>query len=438
MYSRIILKQGKEKSLIRHHPWVFSGAISRIEGDVHEGDIVDIHDFDGNYLATGHYQPSSISVRIFSFKKTEISQRFWESRFEDAFLYRLQTGVLNNTNAFRLVNAEGDGMPGLVVDYYDGIFVLQAHSAGMYFNSSLFGEILHNLFKEQSSFLKNCFHGGQNTIYFKAVYNKSSETLPFKAGIESKDGLLNAIEGIKKSSAAQIDNAEDRQERAAFNTENINTQATITEYGYKFIVDIAGGQKTGFFIDQRENRKLLEGFCKDKRVLNAFCYTGGFSVYALGGSALMVHSVDSSASSIKLTEKNAGLNFEDEKLQGNHKLFCEDVFKFFAYSDEKYDIIILDPPAFVKHIASLKQGLRGYERLNEMALKRLNSGGCLFTFSCSQAVSRDAFRTSVFRAALAAKKNVKIIYQLAQPSDHPVNLYHPEGEYLKGLVLQSD
>jgi 23S rRNA (cytosine1962-C5)-methyltransferase len=437
MYSRIILKQGKEKSLIRRHPWVFSGAISKADGEIHEGDIVEIYDFEGNYLATGHYQPSSISVRIFSFKKIDVSRQFWESKFKDAFLLRKQTGVLNNSNAFRLINAEGDGMPGLIVDYYNGIFVIAAHSAGMYFNSCLFSEILHSLFKEGSSFLKTCFPDGRNIIFFKAVYNKSSETLPFKAGIESKNGFVQVPGEIKNSHASGADK-DGKTNEAGFNyADDINPQIIIEEYGYKFIVDIKNGQKTGFFIDQRENRKLLGSFCRNKKVLNAFSYTGGFSVYALGGNASIVHSVDSSAASIKLAEKNTSLNFTGEKLQRQHQLFCEDVFKFLASSDEQYDIIILDPPAFVKHIDSLKQGLRGYERLNEMALKRLTSGGCLFTFSCSQAVSGDAFRTSVFRGALAAKRDVKIIYQLGQPCDHPVNLYHPEGEYLKGLVLQA-
>ncbi len=408
MFPKIILKKGKEKSLARRHPWVFSGAISRIDNPVREGDVVEVYDFNGVYLATGHYQPSSISVRIFSFVRTEANGQFWKEKFQEAFSLRYRLGITGYCDVFRLVNAEGDGMPGLIVDYYNGIFVMQAHSAGMYFNAELFRDILVELFERDLDDKKTTGQKNPGIILLKSVYNKSSDTLPFKAGIEAQNGFI-------------------------YGSPPEHNNIIVSEYGYKFLVDIEGGQKTGFFIDQRENRKLLERFCTGKKVLNAFSYTGGFTVYAIGGDASVVHSVDSSAGSLDLAGKNLALNFGSIF---RHESFCEDVFKFLAATSDTYDVIILDPPAFSKHIDTLKQGLRGYERLNEMALKKISRGGILFTFSCSQSVSKDAFRTTLFRSSLAVKRDLKIIYQLSQPGDHPVSIYHPEGEYLKGLVLK--
>lgn len=388
--AKIILKPGREKSILRYHPWVFSGAAGKIEPGIQEGDIVDIFSNDNTYLATGHYQPSSISVRLFTFKKQNINENFWKEKFKYAIGLRNRLDLFNNENinVFRLINAEGDGFPGLIADYYDGTLVLQAHSVGMYLHFGLFKELLKDLLRDN----------------LKAIYDKSSCTLPHKASLMTKDGFIFGNSG----------------------------EIIVNEYGNKFLIDFAEGQKTGFFIDQRENRFLLKNFCCNKKVLNAFSYSGGFSVYALKAGADSVHSVDSSQKAIELLNENIYLNFgKSEK----HTSIAEDVLKFLDASDEKYDVIILDPPAFAKHADALKQGLRGYFRINKKAFERLTSGGVLFTFSCSQIVSKEDFKTAVFQAAAATGRNVSIIYQLNQPADHPISIFHPEGEYLKGLVL---
>jgi 23S rRNA (cytosine1962-C5)-methyltransferase len=388
--AKIILKPGREKSILRYHPWVFSGAVSKIEPGVQEGDIVDVFSNDNTYLATGHYQPSSITIRLFTFIKQKINGDFWKKKFQDAVDLRKKLGFFNNENinVFRLVNAEGDGFPGLIADYYDGTIVLQAHSVGMYLHFDLFKELLKDLLRDN----------------LKAIYDKSSCTLPHKASLKTKDSFIFGDSG----------------------------EIIVNEYGNKFLIDIIEGQKTGFFIDQRESRFLLKNFCINKKVLNAFSYSGGFSVYALKSGADIVHSVDSSQKAIELLNKNINLNFVKSE---NHKPITEDVLKFLDSSDEKYDVIILDPPAFAKHADALKQGLRGYFRINKKAFEILTFGGVLFTFSCSQIVSKEDFKTAVFQAAAATGRNVSIIYQLNQPADHPISIFHPEGEYLKGLVL---
>lgn len=390
--AKIKLKSGREKSILRFHPWVFSGAIKEITGDIKEGDLVDIYSSDNKFLATGHYQPSSISVRIITFKKQEINEKFWKEKFIKAFNLRKELGLFSNEhlNVFRLINAEGDGFPGLIIDYYNGILVFQAHSIGMYLNIELFKKILIELMG----------------FKIKAIYDKSSSTLPYKAQLKTKDSFI----------FGQAD------------------EIIVNEYGNKFLVDIIEGQKTGFFIDQRENRLLLKNFCMDKKVLNAFCYSGGFSVYALKGGASTVHSVDSSKKAIELTNKNINLNSDKVEVT-SHLSFEDDLFNFLDNLKEKYDVIILDPPAFAKHINALNQGLKGYIRINKKAFENLNPRGILFTFSCSQIVSKDNFKAAVMQAAAIAERNVQILYQLHQPPDHPINIFHPEGEYLKGLVL---
>ncbi len=391
--TRIILKPGKEKSVLRFHPWVFSGAIKKIEGQINEGDIVEVFNSDEQYLAAGHYQPSSISVRLFSFKQENINEDFWRRKFIAAINLRHKLGFFNNKNlnVFRLVNAEGDWLPGLIIDYYNGVLVFQAHSVGMHQHLDLFKDLLIEL-------MGNCIKG---------IYDKSSKTIPHKAQLEIQDSYIYGMQ----------------------------EEIIVNEYGNRFFIDITQGQKTGFYIDQRENRNLLKDFCHNKRILNTFSYSGGFSVYALKSEAAYVNSVDSSIKAIELTEKNIELNFGKSS---NHLSLSEDVFGFLDNLKEKYDVIILDPPAFAKHINALKQGLKGYARINKKALENLNPGGILFTFSCSQIVSKEDFKTAVFQAAVSAQRNVKILYQLSQPADHPVNIFHPEGEYLKGLVLYAE
>ena len=388
--AKIILKPGREKSILRYHPWIFSGAVSKMEPDIQEGDVADVFSHDNIYLATGHYQPSTITVRLFTFENQDINEDFWRKKLKDAIDLRIKLGFFNNKdiNVFRLLNAEGDGFPGLIADYYNGTLVLQAHSVGMYMHLDLFKELLKDLL-------------GDN---LKAIYDKSSGTLPHKASLKTNDSFIFG------------------------NSDEI----IVNEYGNKFLIDVVEGQKTGFFIDQRENRFLLKNFCSNKKVLNAFSYSGGFSVYALKAGANSVHSIDSSQKAVELTNKNIDLNF---KKSINHESRTEDVLKFLDASDEKYDVIILDPPAFAKHADALRQGLKGYFRINKKAFERLNCGGVLFTFSCSQIVSREDFKTAVFQAAAATGRKARIIYQLSQPADHPVSLFHPEGEYLKGLVL---
>ncbi len=389
-YSKIILKSGKEQAIERFHPWIFSGAIKTINGNVQEGDIVEVVSNHNEFLALGHYQIGSIAVRIFCFEKTEINSDFWEKKLLNAYNLRKEIGFIGNkdTNVFRLVNAEGDGMPGAVIDFYNGTAVTQFHSIGMYLERQTFANALKNVLGNR----------------LKAVYDKSESTIPFKSDINATNGYL-----------------------LGQNETNI-----VSEYGNKFKVDREQGQKTGFFIDQRENRKLLGYYSKDKEVLNVFGYTGGFSVYAMQGGAKLVHSVDSSDKAIELTNENIALNFNDTS---RHKAFAADAFDFLKNIKDKYDLIILDPPAFAKHNKALHNALQGYKKINTRAFEQIRPGGILFTFSCSQAVSKKNFRETVFTAAAISGRKVKILHQLTQPADHPINIYHPEGEYLKGLVL---
>ena len=386
----ITLRHGKEQSAKRLHPWIFSGAIAKMSGTPDEGDLVKVYSADGEFLAIGHYQKSSIAVRILSFNDIAIDQNFWNERIASAYNYRKQLGLVNNseTNCYRLVHGEGDNLSGLVIDYYNGTAVVQCHSVGMFKNLDCIAKALQQTMGEQLT----------------AIYNKSESTLPFKAGIENNDGLL----------------------WGEIKTEN------ALEYGNSFFIDWIQGQKTGFFIDQRENRKLVEHYAKGKLVLNTFCYTGGFSVYALRGGAKKVVSVDCSARAIELTDKTVAMNFPNAE----HTSVVSDTFKYLDNNKDNFDLIILDPPAFAKHGKVLNNALQGYKRLNMKAREQIKKGGILFTFSCSQAVSKEEFRKSVFAAAANTKRNVRILHQLSQPADHPISIYHPEGEYLKGLVLE--
>ena len=389
---KVILKPKKEESLLRFHPWVFSGAIHSIQGKPAEGDLVEVFDCRDNFLATGHYQIGSIAVRIVSFRQQEITASFWEKRIARAYEMRCALGLVTaENNTYRLVHGEGDSLPGLIVDVYDDTAVMQAHSIGMH-------ETRHELAKAIVKMVPEV----------KNVYYKSETTLPFKAPIDPEDGYLIGSDTKKY---------------------------TALENGLQFNVDWLRGQKTGFFIDQRENRALLERYSKGKSVLNMFCYTGGFSVYAMRGGANLVHSVDSSAKAMEITDKNIALNFGNDS---RHTSYAEDAFKFLngiQDSGVKYDLIVLDPPAFAKHREALRNALKGYKRLNAKAFEQIKPGGVLFTFSCSQVVSREQFRLAVFSAAAESGRNVRILHQVTQPADHPVNIYHPEGEYLKGLVL---
>jgi 23S rRNA (cytosine1962-C5)-methyltransferase len=387
---KIILKKGKEQSVKRLHPWIFSGAIRKISGTPSEGDVVDVFSDQEEYLATGHFQVGSISVRIFSFYQVEPDLAFWNAKIEKAYRLRQQLGLAGNpqTNVYRLVNGEGDEMPGLVIDYYNGIAVLQMHSIGMYRIRDHLVEILMRLYGNQ----------------LISIFDKSEFTIPDKAGLEVKNGFLLGNQHL----------------------------TTVSENGCNFMVDVREGQKTGFFIDQRDNRNLLSSYCAGKKVLNVFCYTGGFSVYAAGNNASLVHSVDSSAPAVGLTDKNMAMN---EIPSGIHRSFCTDAFSYLRDIKDMYDLIILDPPAFAKHMDALKNALQAYKRINQAAMEQIRPGGILFTFSCSQVVSRENFRKSVFAAAANARRSVAILHQLTQPPDHPVSIFHPEGEYLKGLVL---
>jgi 23S rRNA (cytosine1962-C5)-methyltransferase len=386
---KIYLKPKKEESLQRFHPWVFSGAIQRIDGKPTEGDLVEVYDCNKNYLATGHYQIGSITVRVVSFEQQSIDADFWQQKIEKAYTLRKSIGLVSKSNnSYRLIHGEGDSLPGLIVDVYDDTAVMQAHSVGMHETRNQLAKAIVAAIPE-----------------IKNVYYKSETTLPFKAPITPEDGYL--IGSDTKT-------------------------YTAIENGLKFHVDWLRGQKTGFFIDQRENRSLLERYSKGKSVLNMFCYTGGFSVYAMRGGATQVHSVDSSAKAIELTDKNIELNFPTDS---RHASFDEDAFKYLNANEQKYDIIILDPPAFAKHREALRNALKGYKRLNAKGLEKIKPGGILFTFSCSQVVTKEQFRLAVFSAAAETGRNVRILHQLSQPADHPINIYHPEGEYLKGLVL---
>lgn len=392
MYKSVYLKKGKEESLNRFHPWIFSGAIHHMEEGIEEGDIVNVFTAMNDFIAVGHYQIGSIAVRVLSFSEEEINHSFWCSHLESALKMRQRIGIANNdnNNTYRLVHGEGDALSGLIIDCYGETMVMQAHSVGMHASRKAVCRALVEVMGNR----------------MKHVYYKSETTLPFKAELEQENDFIHG------------------------GTDN----DIAIENGLKFHVDWLHGQKTGFFIDQRENRSLLEHYAKDKSVLNMFCYTGGFSVYAMRGQAKMVHSVDSSAKAIELTNRNIDLNFPGDK---RHEAFCEDAFKYLDNTDNanKYDLIVLDPPAFAKHRKALHNALKGYTRLNVKGLQRIKQGGILFTFSCSQIVSKENFRNAVFTAAAQAGRKVRILHQLHQPADHPINIYHPEGEYLKGLVL---
>lgn len=390
MQKSVILKRGKEESLLRFHPWVFSGAIADIKGEPDEGDVVDVYTNDGKWIAVGHIQVGSIAVRVLSFKQEKIDADFWFRRLKVAFDLRSSLGLTDREdhNIYRLVHGEGDNLPGLVIDVYGHTAVLQAHSVGMHCNRMDIAEALMRVMGDR----------------IKGIYYKSETTLPFKADIDRGNGYI--MGGP--------------------------TDDTPLEYGMKMPVDWISGQKTGLFIDQRENRALLERYSKGRYVLNMFCYTGGFSLAALRGGAKLVHSVDSSARAIELTAGGVEDNFPGDT---RHAAFAEDAFKYLERMDPIYDLIILDPPAFAKHKDALKHALIGYRRLNQKAMEKIKPGGILFTFSCSQVVSKDQFRTAVFTAAAQAGRSVKILYQLHQPADHPINIFHPEGEYLKGLVV---
>lgn len=390
MYKNIYLKHRKEESLKRFHPWVFSGAIHHMDEGIAEGDTVRVITADGNCIAVGHYQLGTITVRVLSFDDIAIDDSFWQQRMQSALAMRESIGVANNpdNNTYRLIHGEGDNLPGLIIDCYGTTAVMQAHSVGMHVCRE---QICKALIEVMGDRIKN-------------VYYKSETTLPFKAELGQENGFIYG------------------------HTDN----NTAVENSLSFHVDWLKGQKTGFFVDQRENRSLLEHYAKGKSVLNMFCYTGGFSVYAMRGGANIVHSVDSSAKAIELTDHNVAMNFPNDN---RHEAFCEDAFKYLDDNDKKYDLIVLDPPAFAKHRMALHNALKGYIRLNIKGLQRIKPGGILFTFSCSQAVSKENFRNAVFTAAAQAGRNVRILHQLHQPADHPVNIYHPEGEYLKGLVL---
>ena len=398
MYKKIWLRKGKEESLRRFHPWVFSGAIQRMDEGIEEGELVRVMTISGDFIAVGHYQQGSIAVRVLTFSDVLIDDEFWHSRLSSALQMRQAIGIADNpeNNTYRLVHGEGDNLPGLIIDVYGQTAVMQAHSIGMHLCRKQVARVLAKVMESR------ILH----------IYYKSETTLPFMTADDMNGFLLGGSD------------------------DNI-----ALENGLKFRVDWLKGQKTGFFVDQRENRSLLEQYARGKRVLNMFCYTGGFSFYAMRGGAELVHSVDSSAKAIELTKQNVELNFPDDP---RHEAFCEDAFKFLdgsvgggntSANGTGYNLVILDPPAFAKHRGALHNALKGYTRLNQKAFEKIEKGGILFTFSCSQVVTKDHFRNAVFTAAALAKRKVRILHQLHQPADHPINIYHPEGEYLKGLVL---
>lgn len=388
-YKIIRLKKGKEESLHRLHPWVFSGAIASMPDNIDEGETVKVVTNTGEFIGIGHFQIGSIVVRILSFEDIIIDRQFFDERLEAAYRLRQTLNLIrDDNNAFRLVHGEGDFLPGLIIDIYGNTAVVQAHSPGMHFARDIIAQALVNL----------------DNAGIKNVYYKSETTLPFKAQLDPQNDYI----------------------IGSFET-NI-----ATENGLKFHVDWLKGQKTGFFVDQRDNRSLLEHYANGRNVLNMFCYTGGFSFYAMRGGANLVHSVDSSAKAIALTNANVELNFPGDT---RHEAFAEDAFKFLNNIDDRYDLIILDPPAFAKHRSAIKNAMIGYRKLNSKAFEKIKPGGILFTFSCSQAISKEQFRLAVFSAAAMSKRKVRILHQLTQPADHPINIYHPEGEYLKGLIL---
>lgn len=384
----ITLQHGKDNAVRRFHPWIFSGAIKSVSDTVEEGDIVDVFSVKGEYLATGHYAKGSIAVRIFSFEKIEVNKEYWKNKLLQAYNLRKQIGLTDNTktNVYRLVHAEGDGLPGLIIDIYNDTAVIQAHSVGMYHARKSIAEALQEIYHNQ----------------LKSIYDKSAETV---AG----ESVANSF--IIGTSAENF---------------------YVNENGCKFYIDFKEGQKTGFFIDQRENRKLLMNFCNGKKVLNTFCYTGGFSVFAIKAGATQVHSVDSSKKAVEMAQKNIEANgFDITKNQ----CFVSDTLEFLKNNDTMYDVIILDPPAYAKHMSAKHNAVQGYKRLNAMALKKINKDGILFTFSCSQIIDRKLFTDTITAAAIESGRQIQILHHLSQPADHPVSIFHPEGEYLKGLVL---
>lgn len=389
--TTLFLRRGKSESLKRFHPWVFSGAIAGANGKLNEGDVVRIVSNENELMGYGHYQIGSIAVRMLTFREEKIDHAFWVTRLSEALRLRkaLQLTGRADNNIYRLLHGEGDRLPGLVIDVYGKTAVMQAHSVGMHMSRE---QIADALIEASEGLIEN-------------VYYKSETTLPFKADLHQENGFLR---GHDEGNVA-------------------------VENGLKFHIDWLRGQKTGFFVDQRENRSLLEHYAKGRNVLNMFCYTGGFSVYAMRGGANLVHSVDSSAKAIDLTRANAEMNFPGD---ARHEAFAEDAFKFLEQAGSNYDLIVLDPPAFAKHKDALPRALKGYTRLNAIAFRKIKPGGIVFTFSCSQAVNKDQFRLAVFTAAAQSGRHVRILHQLHQPADHPINIYHPEGEYLKGLVLE--
>ena len=394
---KIILKRGREESLMRFHPWVFSGAIADVQGNPSEGDLVAVHAADGGLLAYGHYQIGSIAVRVLSFDESALSQDFWEVMIARALQVRITCGLhsdsQNGTNCYRLVHGEGDNLPGLIIDYYDGVCVMQAHSVGMFRAKKQISEALQKVYGP----------------VLKAVYDKSSGTAPYKAGLELIDGYM--------------------YRRDDFNDD----EQVVLENGHKFMVNWTEGQKTGFFLDQRDNRALVGSLSRGRNVLNLFCYTGGFSIYALANGAVHVDSVDSSKKAMMMVDRNVALNGFDES---RHTSLCCDAIDYLKNSPEgKYDLMIVDPPAFAKHRGALKNALRAYQRLNAAAISKVAPGGLVFTYSCSQVVDKEAFALAVFSAAAQCGRSVRILDRLNQPCDHSVNIYHPEGEYLKGLLL---
>ena len=399
---KVILKRGREESLRRFHPWVFSGAIAQVQGSPAEGDLVAVHASDGSLLAYGHYQIGSIAVRVLSFDDSALHPEFWETMLARALQVRIAAGLHTSehscggaaeTNCYRLVHGEGDNLPGLIIDYYDGVCVMQAHSVGMFRAKKQISAALQKVYGDQ----------------LKAVYDKSSGTAPYKAGLELIDGYLYKKEGFR------------------------DDEQVVVENGHKFIVNWTEGQKTGFFLDQRDNRALVGSVSKGRNVLNLFCYTGGFSIYALAAGALHVDSVDSSKKAMMMVDRNVEANGFDPS---RHTSLCCDAIDYLKQSPEgKYDLMIVDPPAFAKHRGSLKNALRAYQRLNAAAISKVAPGGFVFTYSCSQVVDKEAFALAVFSAAAQCGRSVRILDRLNQPCDHSVNIYHPEGEYLKGLLL---
>ena len=394
--TKIILKKGREESLRRFHPWVFSGAIAQVVGQPAEGDVVGVFAHDGSFLSCGHYQIGSIAVRVLSFSGEDVqSPGFWSTMIGRAYAVREAAGLTDGgrTNCFRLVHGEGDGLPGLIIDWYDGVCVMQAHSVGMFRSKGAICDALKAVFGDR----------------LKAVYDKSSGTAPFKAGLDLVDGYLFKADGFN------------------------DDEQVVLENGNKFLVNWTEGQKTGFFLDQRENRALVGKYSRGRKVLNLFCYTGGFSVYALNNGAVHVDSVDSSRKAMDMVGRNMDLNGFDPSVHGE---YCADAIEFLRdVPEDKYDLMIVDPPAFAKHRGALGNALRAYQRLNAAAISKMAPGGLVFTFSCSQVVDKEAFALAVFSAAAQTGRSVRILDRLNQPADHAVNIYHPEGEYLKGLLL---